>query len=50
MTNGKAFRKWIFLGSLAFVLSAVALGAGCSGFFGGKADVEKNWVCDNEAD
>ena len=40
-----------FLGSLAFALSAICLGAGCSKvFLGEKPDAEKNWICDNEAD
>jgi tetratricopeptide (TPR) repeat protein len=51
MTNRKAFRHWTFLCSLAFALSAVCVGAGCSKvFLGKKPDVEENWTCDNEAD
>ena len=51
MTNRKAFRQWIFLCCLAFTLSAVCVGTGCSKLFlVKKPDAEKNWTCDNEAD
>ena len=51
MKNRKAFRHWIFLGSLAFALSAICLGTGCSkAFLEEKADAEKKWICDNDAD
>jgi len=51
MTNRKSFGQWTFLCSFAFALSVVCVGAGCSkAFLGEKADAEKNWVCDNEAD
>ena len=51
MTNRKAFRHWTFLCSLAFALSAVCAGSGCSKVLSGKsAEPVKGWTCDKEAD
>jgi tetratricopeptide (TPR) repeat protein len=51
MTNRKSFRHWTFLCSLAFALSAVCVGAGCSKVLSGKsAEPVKAWTCDKEAD
>jgi tetratricopeptide (TPR) repeat protein len=51
MKSRKAFRNWTFLCNLALTLSALCLGTGCSkAFLGEKADAEKKWICDNDAD